>query len=162
MERWRVVMLALACAGLFFARKRIHPKLRARNQVERVVNVFLILCSLVAILTTIGIVAVAAVRGDPVLQQGAAGRVPVRPALEPADGHPRRSGGVRRRVRRRAAVHRHHADRRHRHGGRRAAGPVDAPSTCRNTRPPGCAAPSSLFWRSWPASRPSSTASSRH
>jgi phosphate transport system permease protein len=51
-----VVMLALACAGLFFARKRIHPKLRARNQVERVVNVFLILCSLVAILTTIGIV----------------------------------------------------------------------------------------------------------
>jgi phosphate transport system permease protein len=51
-----VVMLALACAGLFFAKKRIHPKLRARNQVERVVNVFLILCSLVAILTTVGIV----------------------------------------------------------------------------------------------------------
>src|ERR671911_652122 len=51
-----VVMLALACAGLFFARKRIHPKLRARNQVERVINIFLILCSLVAILTTVGIV----------------------------------------------------------------------------------------------------------
>lgn len=51
-----VVMLALACAGLFFARGRIHPKLRARNQVERVINVFLILCSLVAILTTVGIV----------------------------------------------------------------------------------------------------------
>src|SRR3954468_4837730 len=51
-----VCMLALSCAGLFYANKRIHPKLRARNQVERVVNVFLILCSLVAILTTIGIV----------------------------------------------------------------------------------------------------------
>jgi phosphate transport system permease protein len=51
-----VVMLALACAGLFFAKGRIHPKLRARNQVEQVVNVFLILCSLVAILTTVGIV----------------------------------------------------------------------------------------------------------
>jgi phosphate transport system permease protein len=51
-----VVMLALACAGLFFARGRIHPKLRARNQVEQVVNIFLILCSLVAILTTVGIV----------------------------------------------------------------------------------------------------------
>jgi phosphate transport system permease protein len=51
-----VVMLALACAGLFFAKKRIHPKLRAHNQVESVVNVFLILCSLVAILTTVGIV----------------------------------------------------------------------------------------------------------
>jgi phosphate transport system permease protein len=51
-----VVMLALACAGLFFAKGRIHPKLRARNQVEQVVNVILILCSLVAILTTVGIV----------------------------------------------------------------------------------------------------------
>jgi len=51
-----VCMLALSCAGLFYANKRIHPKLRARNQVERIVNVFLILCSLVAILTTIGIV----------------------------------------------------------------------------------------------------------
>ncbi|QQP89695.1 phosphate ABC transporter permease subunit PstC [Skermanella sp. TT6] len=51
-----VVMLALACAGLYYARQRIEPGLRARNQVEKVVNVFLILCSLVAILTTVGIV----------------------------------------------------------------------------------------------------------
>jgi phosphate transport system permease protein len=51
-----VVMLAVACAGLYYARQRIAPDLRARNLVERVINVFLILCSLVAILTTIGIV----------------------------------------------------------------------------------------------------------
>ncbi|WP_158047896.1 phosphate ABC transporter permease subunit PstC [Skermanella pratensis] len=51
-----VVMLALACAGLYYARQRIEPGLRARNQVEKVVNIFLILCSLVAILTTVGIV----------------------------------------------------------------------------------------------------------
>ncbi|UEM21200.1 phosphate ABC transporter permease subunit PstC [Skermanella mucosa] len=51
-----VVMLAIACAGLYYARQRIEPGLRARNQVEKVVNIFLILCSLVAILTTVGIV----------------------------------------------------------------------------------------------------------
>ncbi|UEM03852.1 phosphate ABC transporter permease subunit PstC [Skermanella rosea] len=51
-----VVMLAVACAGLYYARQRIEPGLRARNLVEKVVNIFLILCSLVAILTTVGIV----------------------------------------------------------------------------------------------------------
>jgi phosphate transport system permease protein len=50
------VALALACFGLYHARQRISPTLRARNQVERVINIFLILCSLVAILTTVGIV----------------------------------------------------------------------------------------------------------
>ncbi|MGQ9364835.1 phosphate ABC transporter permease subunit PstC [Azospirillum sp. ST 5-10] len=47
---------SLALAGLVLARQRIAPDLRARNQVERVINVFLVLCSLVAILTTLGIV----------------------------------------------------------------------------------------------------------
>jgi phosphate transport system permease protein len=47
---------ALAAAGLTLARRRIHTELRARNRVEAALNVLLILCSLVAILTTIGIV----------------------------------------------------------------------------------------------------------
>ncbi len=51
-----VVVLALAGGGLGVAWKRIHPQLRARNQVERVVKVFLILSSTIAIFTTIGIV----------------------------------------------------------------------------------------------------------
>jgi phosphate transport system permease protein len=55
---WSGVALgaAMATAGLVWARKRIRPGMRARNRVERVVGVFLLLCSLVAILTTLGIV----------------------------------------------------------------------------------------------------------
>ncbi len=42
--------------GLIRARRRISPELRARNQVERVLGWALMACSVVAILTTIGIV----------------------------------------------------------------------------------------------------------
>ena len=48
--------LALALAGLVFARSRVAPALRARNQVERTIDILLIACSSIAILTTIGIV----------------------------------------------------------------------------------------------------------
>ncbi|MDE0059411.1 MAG: phosphate ABC transporter permease subunit PstC [Defluviicoccus sp.] len=51
-----VIALALALAGLAFARGRVAPALRARNQVERTIDVLLIACSSIAILTTIGIV----------------------------------------------------------------------------------------------------------
>jgi phosphate transport system permease protein len=51
-----VAILALAAGGLILARRRINPALRARVAVERVFNVFLIIASLIAILTTIGIV----------------------------------------------------------------------------------------------------------
>jgi phosphate transport system permease protein len=51
-----VVCLALAAAGGWFAWTRIAPKYRARHVVERILKVFLIACSVVAILTTIGIV----------------------------------------------------------------------------------------------------------
>lgn len=44
-------------AGLLYARSRITARHRARNSVERVVNVVLLACSAVAILTTVGIVA---------------------------------------------------------------------------------------------------------
>ncbi len=51
-----VVGLALALAGLAVGRRTISPSFRARNKVERVVTVVMIAASLVAILTTVGIV----------------------------------------------------------------------------------------------------------
>lgn len=47
---------SLAVAGLAWGGRRIGPDLRARPAVERVVRVALVVCSLVAILTTVGIV----------------------------------------------------------------------------------------------------------
>ncbi|TYR34860.1 phosphate ABC transporter permease subunit PstC [Mesorhizobium microcysteis] len=43
--------------GLWLARRRITTALRARNEVEKAVRIVLIACSVVAILTTVGIVA---------------------------------------------------------------------------------------------------------
>ncbi|MBF0256110.1 MAG: phosphate ABC transporter permease subunit PstC [Gammaproteobacteria bacterium] len=51
-----VVVLALGILGTLWAWKRISPKFRARNAVEKTVNIFLIVCSSIAILTTLGIV----------------------------------------------------------------------------------------------------------
>jgi phosphate transport system permease protein len=51
-----VASLAVAVAALAFAHRRIHTNLRARNRVEATVKVFLMASSMVAILTTIGIV----------------------------------------------------------------------------------------------------------
>ncbi|MBK1664421.1 phosphate ABC transporter permease subunit PstC [Rhodospirillum rubrum] len=48
--------LALAVAGSAWGLKAIAPRMRARNTVEKVVKIFMIACSTVAILTTIGIV----------------------------------------------------------------------------------------------------------
>ncbi|MGP1394098.1 MAG: phosphate ABC transporter permease subunit PstC [Inquilinaceae bacterium] len=55
---WALVAIALSLAagGLFLARGKIAADLRARNRVERVVTGFLILCSCLAIFTTLGIV----------------------------------------------------------------------------------------------------------
>ena len=50
------VVICAALAGLVAAKKRIATQFRARNQVEKTINVALALCSGVAILTTIGIV----------------------------------------------------------------------------------------------------------
>ena len=57
-SRQFLAVLALGMAGLggALAWRRIHPDLRARNRVERVVRWFLIAASSIAILTTIGIV----------------------------------------------------------------------------------------------------------
>ncbi|GAB2579135.1 phosphate ABC transporter permease subunit PstC [Nitrincola alkalisediminis] len=50
------LMASVASAGLVLTWRRIQPDLRARNQVEVVTRFLLILCSTIAILTTIGIV----------------------------------------------------------------------------------------------------------
>ncbi len=51
-----VVALTLAITGIVHAWRSISPTLRARNRVERVIDLFLIISSTVAIFTTIGIV----------------------------------------------------------------------------------------------------------
>ena len=51
-----VVILTLAIAGTAYAWRAISPTLRARNRVEQVVNLLLIISSTVAIFTTLGIV----------------------------------------------------------------------------------------------------------
>ncbi|MFZ1325408.1 MAG: phosphate ABC transporter permease subunit PstC [Candidatus Contendobacter sp.] len=51
-----VVVLSIAIGGIAYAWRAISPMLRARNRVERVVNIFLIASSTVAIFTTLGIV----------------------------------------------------------------------------------------------------------
>ena len=51
------VALALAVAGLAYARGKVAPDLRARNKVERALTILLIAASTLAIMTTIGIVA---------------------------------------------------------------------------------------------------------
>ncbi len=50
------LVLGLAGFGGFVAWRRIHPELRARNRVERLVLFFLLVASSIAIFTTIGIV----------------------------------------------------------------------------------------------------------
>jgi phosphate transport system permease protein len=57
-SRQILAVLAVGLAGLggAFAWRRIHPDLRARNRVERVIRWFLIAASSIAIFTTVGIV----------------------------------------------------------------------------------------------------------
>lgn len=51
-----VIILCICIAGTLVARNRISPSLRARNHVEKITKYILILCSTIAIFTTIGIV----------------------------------------------------------------------------------------------------------
>ena len=50
------VLVVLACGGILLARGRVAPALRARNSVERAVMVIMIICSTIAVLTTLGII----------------------------------------------------------------------------------------------------------
>ncbi|MCH8497894.1 MAG: phosphate ABC transporter permease subunit PstC [Marinobacter sp.] len=49
-------MAAVAMAALVLVRRRIHPNMRARNAVETFTLIVLMMCSAVAVMTTIGIV----------------------------------------------------------------------------------------------------------
>jgi len=51
-----VVSLAIGIAGLLYAQRAIAPQFRARNAVEKIFKVFLIVASTVAVFTTVGIV----------------------------------------------------------------------------------------------------------
>lgn len=51
-----VVILVLAVLGGVLAWRSISPKLQARNRVESIIRILLIICSMIAIFTTIGIV----------------------------------------------------------------------------------------------------------
>jgi phosphate transport system permease protein len=51
-----VVVIALAIAAIVFARRAITPSFRARNAVERIMTALLLVASVIAVLTTIGIV----------------------------------------------------------------------------------------------------------
>lgn len=98
-----VVALALMIVGLFFARRKLGLRFRARNSVERFLDGFMIICAVVAVLTTAGIVVSLvyeasaffrlvpvfdfflglkwepqiAIRADQVASQGAFGAIPV-------------------------------------------------------------------------------------
>lgn len=49
-------VLAMAGGALAYTWKTINPDFRARNNVERIITVLLVLCSTIAVLTTVGIV----------------------------------------------------------------------------------------------------------
>ncbi len=51
-----VVVLSFAVAAAFWALRLINPEFRARNRVEVIIRGFMVVCSLVAILTTVGII----------------------------------------------------------------------------------------------------------
>jgi phosphate transport system permease protein len=51
-----VIAVAVGIAGLLYGRSRIAPDFRARNRVERIANVLLIVSSTIAVMTTVGIV----------------------------------------------------------------------------------------------------------
>jgi phosphate transport system permease protein len=51
-----VVVLAVMLLGTFVARARLAPRFRARNRVEFALSAFMILCALLALVTTLGII----------------------------------------------------------------------------------------------------------
>jgi phosphate transport system permease protein len=59
LARWAMLaaVAALTVAALFLTRSRLAPRFRARNSFEQVVTWIMIFCSVVAVLTTLGIVA---------------------------------------------------------------------------------------------------------
>jgi phosphate transport system permease protein len=75
----RMALTALAIAvgliGMIFIRSRITPAFRARNAVVRLVEWALIGCSLIAVLTTVGIIASVAFEASRFFSEGAVVRI---------------------------------------------------------------------------------------
>lgn len=51
-----ILAICLGIGGLLYARLQISPLFRARNKVETIIDVFLVLSSVIAVITTVGIV----------------------------------------------------------------------------------------------------------
>ena len=51
-----ILAICLGIGGLLYARLQISPLFRARNKVETIIDVFLVLSSIIAVITTVGIV----------------------------------------------------------------------------------------------------------
>ncbi len=99
-----VAAVLIAFGGAAWAYTRLAPQFRARNRVERIVMGILIVASLIAVLTTFGIVFSLLFEIASFLQDGFAVRVPVRAAMVAADRDSRRPSRQLGRVRRRPAV----------------------------------------------------------
>ena len=152
--------LALAAAGIAIGLGRIEQTFRARNRVES-----LGLGGAAADRRGLGPDhrrdrVLGAVRIGPLLRAGPDRQLPVRARMEPADRDPRGSDRRSGQLRRGPAAHRHAPDHGDRDRGRRAARPVCPRSICRSTRTTNSVPWPSRSWRSWPACRPWSTASS--
>ena len=81
-----VLVLTLVASGGAYSWLSLTPTLRARNRVERVTGLLLILSSALAHLHHPRHLAVGAVRGPPVLPSGARRRAPARAEMESPDG----------------------------------------------------------------------------
>ena len=70
-----IMAIGLAASGAIFGQTRIQAQFRARNQVERIVIIFLASSSLIAIITTIGIVVSVVFEVIALLPAGACNRI---------------------------------------------------------------------------------------
>ena len=131
--RWSAASLALALAvgGLAWGRSRVHARFRARNRVEGAISAILLIASIIAILTTLGIVFSLLFES---LRFFAAIDWRIH---EPANRHPGRPGRPIGRLRCRASVRGHRAHHGDRHGGRGPGGFVrrDLPVGIRRADP---------------------------
>jgi hypothetical protein len=129
------LVVALSFSGFALAWLQLRPQFRARNRVEAVVRFMLVLASLLAIVTTIGILLLGAVGIHPLL--------PVRCrcmnscsacSWSPQTAMRADQVGSSGSLRRHSAVRGNDADLRHRHAGGGAHRAVDRRSTWRNTQ----------------------------
>ena len=155
-----IVGICLAVGGLAYGHRRIAPSMRARNKVERVTTIFLVASSTIAVLTTVGIVLSLLFESMRFFAMVPATEFLFGAGVESADRAARRPGGQFRGLRRGPVVRRHpgHLLRRHVRGGSGGADVGDLPVGVRaperpRRRPSPC-------WRSSPACRRWSTASS--